>query len=102
MPDFGEPTWGFRSACALSLRIVVGFETRPVLASAIEASERTGEALFGQGGDFVVACPVQKFLHLLLANGELAESKFDPFHGQRKQHQQHWEEDHGETLHTGK
>lgn len=54
-----------------------------------------------QGGHFVVTCLVEKLFHLLLPNGEPAEPELHTFHGQRKQHQQHWEEDHSETLHTG-
>ncbi len=67
----------------------------------VEAGKGMRESLVCQGGHFVVTCLVEKLFHLLLPNGEPAEPELHTFHGQRKQHQQHWEEDHSETLHTG-
>ncbi len=68
----------------------------------MEACQCVGKTFVGQGGHFVVTCLVEELFHLLLTNREPAESELHPLHCQRKQHQQHWEEDHSETLHTGK
>lgn len=66
---------------------VVGIELGLSFASPMESSQCMRESLAGQGDDFVVACLVEEFFHLLLANGESAESELHPLHGQCEQHE---------------
>ncbi len=63
------------SACAPRIHvIVVGFEPRTALAASAEARHCVRETFFGQGGHLIATRLVEKFLDLLLANRELAES----------------------------
>lgn len=68
----------------------------------MEACERMRETFVGESSNFLATCLVKELFHLLLAHSQAAEPELDTFHRQRKQHEEHWEEDHSETLHTGK
>lgn len=71
------------------------------LAAKVETVERIRESLLRQRRDLVVTCLVEELFDLLLADGEATETELHTLHRQREQHEQHWEEDHSETLHTG-
>ncbi|GEM_PF-1059484 len=68
----------------------------------MEASERTGKALAGEGGHIGVVGVVEELLDLLFTNGQPAQTGLDPFHRECKQHQQHREEPDSKSLHSGK
>jgi hypothetical protein len=68
----------------------------------VEPCECVRESVAGQRCDVVLAGLIQELGHFVFPNRESTKSPFDPLHRQREEHQQHWEEDHSESLHTGK
>ncbi len=66
----------------------------------VEACECVWESVVGEGHHLGCAGLIDKLLHFLFADAELAETSLDSLHSEREEYQEHWKKHHGKTLHT--
>lgn len=91
-----------RSARVQQIRRVDGIGGVAAPPTAIEPGQRAGESFAGECVDVVVVRLIEELLDLLLTDGQSTQSRFDPLHGECKQHEQHREKYDSKSLHDGK
>lgn len=91
-----------RAARVQEIRSVDGIGGVAAPPAPVEPGQCAGESFAGECVDVGVVRLVEELFDLLLANGQSTQSRFDPFHGECKQHEQHWEKYDSKSLHDGK
>jgi hypothetical protein len=69
--------------------------------TALKPRKRIRQSGLRKCRDLGIACRFQKFVDVFLAHTEPVKPDLDPFHREREQHQQYWEQHDRESLHTG-
>ncbi len=86
----------------MAVRIVRAVGARSAAATTLEAGQGPGETFTSECRDVGLVRLVEELLHFLLTDGQPTQARFDTFHGQCEQHEQHREEDDSKSLHTRK
>ncbi len=86
----------------MAVRIIRSVDARSAATATLEAGQGPGETFPGKCRDIGLVRFVEELLHFLLTDGQPTQARFDTFHGQCEQHEQHREEDDSKSLHTRK
>ncbi len=84
------------------VRIIRSVGARSAAPATLEAGQGPGETFPSECRDIGLVRLVEELLHFLLTDGQPTQARFDTFHGQCEQHEQHREEDDSKSLHTRK